>query len=144
MAGSVILQFGESLSMGRVIALLIAFLFGAFLVDFTWKPQYPRSLPQVGYGDGVLGTMRNWLGYVLYFNEWVAEGYGKVRRYPRAQCAARMGWKRLMFGVTVFQAEPYLCGSLRCQPTARDYRPAIADHVDARDAGPGLVHARCP
>jgi hypothetical protein len=131
MAGSVILQLLEWLTTGRVIALLFAFLFGAFLVDFTWKPQYPRPLPRVGYGDGVFGTMRNWLGYVLYFNDWVAEGYEKVRSYPVAAQRACVGWKRLTVGVTVFQAKPYLCSSLRCQPTPRDHGPTIADHVDA-------------
>jgi hypothetical protein len=79
MAGSVILQLLESLTTGRVIATLFLFLLGAFIVDFTWKPRYPASLPRIGYGDGVLGTMRNWLGYFLYFNDWVAEGYEKVR-----------------------------------------------------------------
>jgi hypothetical protein len=79
MAGSVILHLLESLTTGRVIAAVLVFFFGAFIVDFTWKPRYPASLPRMGYGDGVLGTMRNWLGYVLYFNDWVAEGYEKVR-----------------------------------------------------------------
>jgi hypothetical protein len=79
MAGSLILQALESLSTGRVIASILLFFFGAFIADFTWKPRYPKSLPRVGYGAGVLGTMRNWLGYVMYFNDWVAEGYEQVR-----------------------------------------------------------------
>jgi hypothetical protein len=79
MGGSVVLQFFESLTAGRVVTAVSLFFLGAFIVDFTWKPRYPASLPRIGYGDGVLGTMRNWLGYVLYFNDWVAEGYEKVR-----------------------------------------------------------------
>lgn len=79
MAGSVILQLFDGLTAGRAIAALCLFFLGAFIVDFTWKPRYPAELPRMGYGDGVVGTMRNWIGYVLYFNDWVAEGYEKVR-----------------------------------------------------------------
>jgi hypothetical protein len=84
MAGSVILRAFESLTTGRVVAAVVLFFLGAFIVDFTWKPRYPASLPRIGYGDGVVGTMRNWIGYVLYFNDWVAEGYEKV-------CLRRIG-----------------------------------------------------
>ena len=78
MTGSVTFQYLETLTTGRVVAALCLFFLGAFVVDFTWKPRYPAHLPRIGYGDGVTGTVRNWVGYVLYFNDWVAEGYEKV------------------------------------------------------------------
>src|SRR5690349_18764718 len=80
MAGSVLLRLLEALTTGRVIAAAILFFFGAFIVDFTWKPVYPASLPRIGNGDGIVGTIRNWVTYFVYFNDWVAEGYEKVSR----------------------------------------------------------------
>ncbi|KAB5566686.1 cytochrome P450 [Coniochaeta sp. 2T2.1] len=83
MAGSVILQCLETLTTGRVVAAVFLFFLGAFVVDFTWKPRYPAQLPRIGYGDGVIGTVRNWMGYVLYFNDWVAEGYEKFSKQDK-------------------------------------------------------------
>lgn len=76
-----VIQLLDALTTGRVVAGVFLFFLGAFIVDFTWKPAYPASLPRMGYGDGMVGTVRNWLGYVLYFNRWVAEGYEKVRPF---------------------------------------------------------------
>ncbi|KAH8903432.1 cytochrome P450 [Coniochaeta sp. PMI_546] len=81
MAGSMILQLLDALTTGRVITAVCLFFLGAFIVDFTWKPRYPAELPRIGYGDGVVGTMRNWIGYVLYFNDWVAEGYERFSKH---------------------------------------------------------------
>ena len=66
------------LTFTRIIVVVYAFLIAAFLADCALKPRYPRSLPRVGYGDSVFATLRNWLGYVFYFNDWVDEGYNKV------------------------------------------------------------------
>ncbi|CAK7270334.1 hypothetical protein SEPCBS57363_004047 [Sporothrix epigloea] len=68
----------------RIIIAIFAFLVAAFLVDCALKPRYPHSLPRVGYGDSLLATLRNWLGYVFHFNEWVDEGYNKFSKHNRA------------------------------------------------------------
>src|SRR3569833_79485 len=81
MAGSIHGQLLESLSVGRIIAAVFLFVTGAFVVDFALKPRYPKSLPRVGYA-GALATLRNWIGYVMYFAKWVDEGYEKVSKPP--------------------------------------------------------------
>lgn len=78
MAGSLSLQLLEALSLSRGAAAIVIFLFASFLIDLWLKPRYPRSLPRMGYGDSTFATMRNWMGYVLHFGEWVDEGYEKV------------------------------------------------------------------
>lgn len=75
-------QLLESLAPGRVAALIVVFTVGSFIVDFTWKPQYPKSLPRVGSADGFLDTIKNWFYFVTRYNAWVAEGYDKVYRRP--------------------------------------------------------------
>ncbi|KAK3381511.1 cytochrome P450 [Podospora didyma] len=76
--------FLESLTPGRVALAILVFTVSSFIVDFTWKPRYPKSLPRVGYGDGVVGTVRNWFGYMVHFNAWVDEGYDKYSKKGRA------------------------------------------------------------
>jgi len=72
-------QFLESLTLGQTILLFIFFIVASFVVDFTWQPRYPKSLPRLGSEDGYLGTIKNWFQYVTRFNNWVAEGTEKVR-----------------------------------------------------------------
>lgn len=79
MAGSISGQLLESLTVGRVVVAILAFLLASFVVDLALKPRYPKTLPRVGYGESSFATLRNWIGYVLYFGEWVDEGYEKVR-----------------------------------------------------------------
>lgn len=62
----------------RIFIAIFAILVAAFIADCALKPRYPHSLPRVGYGDSLLATLRNWLGYVFHFNDWVDEGYNKV------------------------------------------------------------------
>ena len=62
----------------RITIILVVFTVSSFIVDFTWKPRYPSSLPRVGFGGGVIGNIRNWVGYITHFNAWVEEGYEKV------------------------------------------------------------------
>ena len=82
MAGSLSGELIESFTVGRAVAAVFLFLVGSFLVDFSLKPRYPKSLPRVGYGEGAIATVKNWLGYVLHFGKWVDEGYQKVRSAP--------------------------------------------------------------
>jgi hypothetical protein len=79
MASSISLQLFESMTTGRLVAAGFFVVLGSFIVDFTWKPQYPRSLPRTGNGGGVMGTLRDWFGYIFHHNDWVHEGYIKVR-----------------------------------------------------------------
>jgi hypothetical protein len=78
MTGNFSGQLFESMTLGRVIATLFASVIASFLIDILRKPSYPSSLPRVGYGESVIATIRNWIGYVLYFTKWVDEGYEKV------------------------------------------------------------------
>lgn len=75
---SITAQLLESLTLGRVIAAITIFLVMSFVVDFAQKPRYPKSLPRVGYGYGIVGTVKNWAGYMTHYTEWVDEGYEKV------------------------------------------------------------------
>jgi hypothetical protein len=69
----------ESLTPGRIVAAVFLFTISSFLVDFTWKPRYTSSLPRVGCGSGVFGTLQNWFYFVTRYDSWVSEGYEKVR-----------------------------------------------------------------
>jgi len=68
-----------TLTVGRVALVLALLTLASFLVDFTWKPRYSSSLPRVGNGDGLLGTIQNWIFYIVHHHHWVDEGYHKVR-----------------------------------------------------------------
>ncbi|KAK3945482.1 cytochrome P450 [Diplogelasinospora grovesii] len=85
MAAGVSFQLLESLlTPGRITLLALLFTVSAFIVDFTWKPRYDKSLPRVGNGDGLVGTIKNWFGYVVHFNDWVDEGYEKYSKNDRS------------------------------------------------------------
>jgi len=74
----------ESLTPGRIVAAVVLFTLSSFIVDFTWKPRYPKSLPRVGSGGGLLGTLKSWFYFVTRYNSWVAEGYEKYSKHGRA------------------------------------------------------------
>jgi len=72
-------QLLESLlTPGRIAVAILVFIVSSFIVDFTWKPSYPGSIPRVGFGGGITGNIRNWIGYVTHFGSWMEEGYEKV------------------------------------------------------------------
>jgi hypothetical protein len=71
-------QILQSLTVGRVITGISLLFLGSIIVDIAWKPRYPSSIPRVGYG-GAVGAIKNIVGYALYYNDWVKEGYAKVR-----------------------------------------------------------------
>lgn len=77
-------QLLESVSIGRLFAASIVFFALSFLADFALKPRYPKSLPRVGFGEGIIPTLRNWVGYFLYFDEWVLKGYKDYSQNGRA------------------------------------------------------------
>lgn len=83
-ASDALSALASHLTVGRVIVYFLAFILAAFLVDCALKPRYPRSLPRVGYGDSYIATMRNWLGYVFYFNDWVGQGYKQFSKDDKA------------------------------------------------------------
>ncbi|EAQ85066.1 hypothetical protein CHGG_09080 [Chaetomium globosum CBS 148.51] len=74
----------ESLTPGRIVAAVFLFTISSFLVDFTWKPRYTSSLPRVGCGSGVFGTLQNWFYFVTRYDSWVSEGYEKYSKNGRA------------------------------------------------------------
>ncbi|KAK0617305.1 cytochrome P450 [Immersiella caudata] len=84
MTASLSLLLLESLTAGRIALAILIFTVSSFIVDFTWKPRYPSSIPRVGFGGGIIGTFRNWIGYVTHFNAWVEEGYEKYTKNDRA------------------------------------------------------------
>ncbi|KAK3984594.1 Ent-kaurene oxidase [Cladorrhinum sp. PSN332] len=84
MAAGLSSQFIESLTPGRIVILFILFSIASFIVDFTWHPRYPKSLPRLGSNDGYLGTIKNWFQYGTHFNDWVAEGTKKYGKHGRA------------------------------------------------------------
>ena len=61
MAESLIGQLHESLTAGGIVGTIFLFLIGSFFIDNAMKPRYPKSLPRVGYGEGTIATMRNWI-----------------------------------------------------------------------------------
>ncbi|TPX10128.1 uncharacterized protein E0L32_001325 [Thyridium curvatum] len=77
-------QVLESLTISRVATAIFIFLTASFLVDISLKPRYPKSIPRVGYGDSYIATLKNWIGYVVYFGRWVDEGYVKYSKHDRA------------------------------------------------------------
>ncbi|KAH6842975.1 cytochrome P450 [Chaetomium sp. MPI-CAGE-AT-0009] len=74
----------ESLTPGRIVAAVVLFTLSSFIVDFTWKPRYNSSLPRVGCGNGLLGTLQNWFYFVTRYHCWVSEGYEKYSKDGRA------------------------------------------------------------
>ncbi|KAK0629045.1 cytochrome P450 [Bombardia bombarda] len=84
MAAELAMVVEDSFSLWRAALAIVFFTIVSFLVDFTWKPRYGKSLPRVGYGDGVLATVRNWIGYMVHYNDWVADGYERYSKHNRA------------------------------------------------------------
>lgn len=82
---SISIQLLESLTPGPVLATIFLLTVGSFVFDITGKPRYPKSIPQAGYGSGLIGNVKNWLGYITKYNSWAAEGYEKVRSYWNMQ-----------------------------------------------------------
>ncbi|KAJ4293824.1 hypothetical protein N0V88_005337 [Collariella sp. IMI 366227] len=70
-------QLLDSLNPGRTVVVLFILTLASFIIDFTWKPRYTKSLPRVAFGDSFLGTIKNWFFYATRYNTWVAEGYEK-------------------------------------------------------------------
>ncbi|KAK4149681.1 cytochrome P450 [Chaetomidium leptoderma] len=84
MVAGVSSQLLESLTLGRIATAVVVFTISSFIVDFTWKPRYTESLPRVGCGGSLLGTLKNWFYFVTRYNSWVAEGYEKYTKHDRA------------------------------------------------------------
>jgi hypothetical protein len=78
MKGSFPEQIFEALTTGRVVSAVFFVLAGSLFVDLAWKPRYPDTIPRVGYGRGFVANLRNMMGYVMHYNDWVREGYEKV------------------------------------------------------------------
>ncbi|ROT36464.1 cytochrome P450 [Sodiomyces alkalinus F11] len=77
-------QLLDCLTIGRVILSIILFFIGSFVLDYTWRPSYPSSIPMVGHGRGLVNTIRNIANYMFHYREWVIEGYEKHSKSDRA------------------------------------------------------------
>ncbi|KAI6375397.1 hypothetical protein MCOR25_002964 [Pyricularia grisea] len=78
------LEILDRISVGRVLAGIFLFIVTSFIVDILQQPSYPKSLPRVGYGSGPIATVKNWLGYVFKFPQWVDSGYQKYSKAGKA------------------------------------------------------------
>ncbi|EFX05467.1 cytochrome p450 monooxygenase [Grosmannia clavigera kw1407] len=73
----------DQLSASRIAAVGAVLFLTTFLIGCTRQPRYPKSLPRMGYGDGPLATLRNWVAYTFHFHEWTEEGYRKHSKHGR-------------------------------------------------------------
>lgn len=80
------------LTPGRLVLLSVLFVVISFIVDISRLPSCPDSLPRVGFGRGLVASVKNWVYYVSRYNDWIADGYEKVRTLllslPRGVCVA--------------------------------------------------------
>ncbi|KAH0489729.1 hypothetical protein TgHK011_010146 [Trichoderma gracile] len=53
------------------------FLVLSFIVDFASHPQYPRQIPIMGKGHGILNGFLDSFRYVTNYVEWIRDGYDK-------------------------------------------------------------------
>jgi hypothetical protein len=75
MAGSVLL---EHLTTRNVLAAIVVSFLVRLIFDAVAKPRYPHSFPRAGDGEGSLAWLKNSVGYVLHYADWVQDGYSKV------------------------------------------------------------------
>ncbi|KAM0331369.1 hypothetical protein ACHAQA_003041 [Verticillium albo-atrum] len=77
-------QLLEPITLGRLIATVFLLFVGSLIIDYTWKPTYPTSIPMVGHGRGFIPGFRNFFGYVFHYRDWIIEGYEKHTKNDRA------------------------------------------------------------
>ncbi|KAL6853207.1 cytochrome P450 [Trichoderma novae-zelandiae] len=53
------------------------FLVLSFIVDFTSHPQYPRQIPVMGKGHGMLNALLDSFRYITNYHRWISDGYVK-------------------------------------------------------------------
>ncbi|PTB65524.1 cytochrome P450 [Trichoderma citrinoviride] len=53
------------------------FLVLSFIVDFASHPQYPRQIPVMGKGHGVLNAFLDSFRYITSYVSWLRDGYAK-------------------------------------------------------------------
>lgn len=54
------------------------FLVLSFIVEIASHPQYPRQIPVMGKGHGILGALYDSFRYITNYHRWVSDGYDKV------------------------------------------------------------------
>lgn len=72
-----------SLTPGCITVLVILLTIASYAIDSTKKPNYPKSIPRVGYSGGIRATLRNWMNLSNYHN-WMEEGYNKYGKHGRS------------------------------------------------------------
>ncbi|KAL6887188.1 cytochrome P450 [Trichoderma longibrachiatum] len=53
------------------------FLVLSFIVEIASHPQYPRQIPVMGKGHGILGALYDSFRYITNYHRWVSDGYDK-------------------------------------------------------------------
>lgn len=79
---NILVELLGRITIARVVGAVLAFIVLSFIIDIAQLPRYPKSIPRVGHGSGMIATVRNWLGYVFHFPEWVDSGYKQVSKKP--------------------------------------------------------------
>ncbi|VBB80102.1 Putative Cytochrome P450 E-class, group IV [Podospora comata] len=72
------------LTPGHLVLLSVLFVVFSFIVDISRLPSCPDSLPRVGFGRGLVASVKNWVYYVSRYNDWIADGYEKYNKKGRA------------------------------------------------------------
>lgn len=66
-------------SVGRILGVAAILLIVSCIYDFVDRPAYPKHLPRVGYGKGVVASAKTYFRTPSELKSWVDEGYKKVR-----------------------------------------------------------------
>jgi hypothetical protein len=64
----------------RVLAAVSFFLIASCIIEVWSRPVYPKHLPRVGYGPGLVASIKTFFKTPSELKSWVDEGYRKVCR----------------------------------------------------------------
>lgn len=65
---------------GRMLGAAAVLIITSCVVDLVNRPAYPKQVPRVGYGKGLLATIKTFFMAPSRLKSWVDDGYEKVRR----------------------------------------------------------------
>jgi hypothetical protein len=64
--------------LGRILAAATLFLIVSCIIEIWNRPVYPKHLPRVGYGPGLIASIKTFFQTPSQLKSWVDEGYRKV------------------------------------------------------------------
>lgn len=64
--------------LGRILAAATLFLIVSCIIEVWNRPVYPKHLPRVGYGPGLVASIKTFFKTPSQLKSWVDEGYRKV------------------------------------------------------------------